>query len=49
MIVLTSSTSKVHGVVYDNSNPYNNMVMDTMKMNQGHAGQEAFYVIEMKN
>ena len=39
MIVSTSSTSKVHEVVHDNSNSYSNMVMDAMRMNQGHTGQ----------
>jgi hypothetical protein len=32
----TSSVSNVHGVVNDNSNPYKNMVMDVMRMNQGN-------------
>jgi len=39
MIELYSSSSNVHGVVYDNSNPYRNMVMDAMRMNPGHAGK----------
>jgi len=34
-----SSASNVHGVANDNSNPYRNMVMDAMKMNQGNASQ----------
>jgi hypothetical protein len=29
----------VHGVVNDNSNPYRNMVMDAMRMNQGNVSQ----------
>jgi len=29
----------VHGVVNDNSNPYMTMVMDAMRMNQGHVNQ----------
>jgi len=29
----------VHGVETDNSNPYKTMVMDAMRINQGHAGQ----------
>jgi hypothetical protein len=29
----------VHGVVNDNSNPYRNIVMNAMRMNQGYAGQ----------
>ena len=32
----TSSVNNVHGVVNDNSNPYKNMVMDVMRMNQGN-------------
>jgi hypothetical protein len=35
----TSSASNVHEVETDNSNPYRTMVMDAMRMNQGHAGQ----------
>jgi len=38
MIGSTSSTSNVHGVVDENSNPYRTMVMDAMRMNQGHVG-----------
>jgi hypothetical protein len=33
MVGLTSSFSNVYAVVEDNSNPYQNMVMDTMRMN----------------
>jgi len=33
MVGLTSSFSNVYVVVDDNSNPYQNMVMDTMRMN----------------
>jgi hypothetical protein len=29
----------VHGVANDNSNPYRNMVMDVMRMNQGNVSQ----------
>jgi hypothetical protein len=29
----------VHRVIDNNSNPYRNMVMDVMRMNQGHADQ----------
>jgi hypothetical protein len=36
MVGSTSSASNVHGVVNDNSNPYRNMVMDAMRMNQGN-------------
>jgi hypothetical protein len=32
----TSSASNVHKVVNDNSNPYKNMVIDAMRMNQGN-------------
>jgi hypothetical protein len=39
MVELTSSASNVHEVVGDNSNLYRNMVIDAMRMNQGHAGQ----------
>ena len=39
MVGSTSSASNVHGVVNDNSNPYRNMVMDSMRMNQGNASQ----------
>ena len=35
----TSSSSNVHEVVNNNSNPYRTMVMDAMRMNQGHVGQ----------
>jgi len=36
MVRSTSSSSNVHGVVDENSNPYKNMVMDAMRMNQGY-------------
>ena len=32
----TSSASNVHETANDNTNPYRNMVMDAMRMNQGH-------------
>jgi hypothetical protein len=35
----TSSASNVHEVVNDNGNPYRNMVMDAMRMNQGNVSQ----------
>jgi hypothetical protein len=35
--VSTSSSNNLHEVVDDNSNPYRNMVMDMIGMNQGHA------------
>ena len=39
MVGSTSSASNVHGVTNDNNNPYRNMVMDAMRMNQGNASQ----------
>jgi hypothetical protein len=33
MVGSTSSSSNVHEVIDDNSNPYRNMVMDVMRMN----------------
>jgi V8-like Glu-specific endopeptidase len=39
MVGLTSSASNVHRVTNDNNNPYKNMVMDAMRMNQGNASQ----------
>jgi hypothetical protein len=38
MVESTSSISNVYRVVNDNSNSYRNMVMDAMRMNQGHVG-----------
>ena len=35
----TSSVSNVHEATNDNTNPYKNMVMDAMRMNQGNASQ----------
>ena len=35
----TSSASNVHGVANDNSNPYRNMIMDAMRMNQDNVSQ----------
>ena len=35
----TSSASNMHEVVNDNSNPYRNMVMDAVRMNQGNVSQ----------
>ena len=29
----------MHGVVDDNNNPYRNMVINVMRMNQGYAGK----------
>ena len=39
MVGSTSSVSNVHRVVNDNSNPYRIMIIDAMRMNQGHASQ----------
>jgi len=39
VVASTSSASNVHGVANDNNNPYRNMVMDVMRMNQGNASQ----------
>ena len=39
VVGLTFSTSNVHGVTKDNNNPYKNMVMDAMRMNQGNGSQ----------
>jgi hypothetical protein len=36
MVGSTSSANNVHGVINDNSNPYENMVVDAMRMNQGN-------------
>jgi len=35
----TSSASNMHEVANDNTNPYRNMVMDVMRMNQGNISQ----------
>jgi len=35
----TSSASNVHEAANDNNNPYRNMVMDAMRMNQGNVSQ----------
>jgi hypothetical protein len=39
MVGSTSNASNVHIVVNDNNNPYRTMVMDAMRMNQGHVSQ----------
>jgi hypothetical protein len=39
MIGSTSSSSNVNGIVDDNRNPYRNMFMDAMRMNQGYANE----------
>jgi hypothetical protein len=35
----TSNSSSVYGVADDNSNPYRNMIMHVMRMNQGYTGE----------
>jgi hypothetical protein len=35
----TSSASNVHEATNDNTNPYRNMVMDAMRMNQSNVSQ----------
>jgi hypothetical protein len=35
----TSSASNVHEAANDNTNPYRNMVMDVMRMNEGNVSQ----------
>ena len=39
MVESTSSSSNVHWVVDDNSNPYKSMVIDVMRMNQGYTSE----------
>jgi hypothetical protein len=39
MVESTFNSSNVHGVVDDNSNPYMNMVIDTMRINNDYAGE----------
>jgi len=39
MVGSTCSFSNGHVVIDDNSNPYRNMVINAMRMNQGHVGQ----------
>jgi len=39
MVRSTFSVNNMREVVNNNSNPYRTMVMDAMRMNQGHAGQ----------
>jgi hypothetical protein len=38
MVELAFSASNVYGVETDNSNPYRTIVMDAMRINQGHVG-----------
>jgi hypothetical protein len=39
MVDSTFSSSNMHVVLVDNSNPYSNMVMEAMRMNQDYAGE----------
>jgi len=39
VIESTSSASNVHEAANDNTNPYRNMVMDAMRMNQGNVSE----------
>jgi len=39
MVGSTSSASNVHGVVNDNNNPYRNMVINVIRINQGNGSQ----------
>ena len=39
VVGLTSSANNVHEAANDNTNPYRNMVMDAMRMNQGNVSQ----------
>jgi hypothetical protein len=39
VVVSSSSANNVHGVANDNSNPYMQMVIDAMIMNQGNISQ----------
>jgi hypothetical protein len=39
MVGSTSSASNMHEVLNDNSNPYRNIVVDAMRMNQRKANQ----------
>ena len=39
MVWSTSNASNVHGVGDGNNNLFMNMVIDVMRMNQGHVGQ----------
>jgi len=39
MVRSTCSYNNMHEVVDDNNDPYRNMIMDAMRMNQGYVGQ----------
>jgi len=39
MLESTSSFNNLHRVIDANSNPYRNMIMDAVRMNQGHVSQ----------
>jgi len=45
----TSSASNVHEAANDNTNPYRNMVMDAMRMNQGNGSTQCPIVEEEPN
>ena len=47
MIKSTSSASNKYGVVDDNSNPYKDMIMNVMKMNQDYVGQYSIIYEEL--
>jgi len=38
MVLSTFSANNVHGVETDSSNPYRIIVMDVIRINQGHIG-----------
>jgi hypothetical protein len=48
MVESTSSSSNVHWVVDNNSNPYRSMVIDVMRMNQGYTSEYSI-IDEEKN
>ena len=39
MVGSSSSANNMHRVIDDTSDPYRNMIMDAMEMNQGHTSQ----------
>jgi len=39
VVMSTFSSSNMHGAIYNNNNPYRNMVMDAMIMNRSYTGQ----------
>jgi len=40
----TSSTSNIHEVGNENSNPYRNMVMDAMRMSEGNVSESSIVI-----